>query len=104
MNSYLQYVYGTYWSIVYKQLQDAIFFTRAEVFPINFSTTTWLNLHISWNTCDGIHKTYETSLPFDENFPIGFTGLIQCINDILCQASYEDCNCMAAILGPLHYN
>ena len=87
--------------MVYKQLQDAIFFTRAEVFPIDFSTTTCLKLHVSWYAYDGVHKTYETSLPFDENFPNGFTGLIKCINDILCQASYGDCNCMAAILGSL---
>ena len=99
MNSYQRYLYRTYWSIVYRQLQDAIFFTRPEVFPINFSTPNCLKLHISWHTCDGVHKTYEASLPFDENFPSGFTGVIECINEILCQASYGDCNCMAATLG-----
>ena len=86
---------------MYKKLQDAIFFTRAEVFPTDFSTPSCLKLHISWYTCDNVHKAYEVTLPYDENFPESFSGLIQCINDILCEASYGDCNCMATVLGSL---
>ena len=101
MDKYRIYLYRISWSEVYKQLQDAIFFTRAEVYPVDFSTPTCLRLHVSWYTSDNMHKTYEGCLPFDVNFPINFPKLIQCINDILCQASYGDCNCMGAILGTL---
>ena len=101
MNKYRQYLYKTHWSIVYKQLQDAIFFTRAEVYPTDFSTPACLKLHISWYGFDSQHSAYECTLPYDESFPKSFTILIQCINDILCHASYGDCNCMAAVLGSL---
>ena len=68
---------------------------------MDFSTPNCLKLHISWYTCDSVHETYEICLPYDKNFPVGFPRLIQYINEILCQASYGDCNCMAAVLGSL---
>ena len=74
MNRYRQHLYKANWTLVYKQLQDAIFFTRAEVFPTDFSTPNCLKLHISWYTYDNVHETYEISLPYDKDFPEGFPG------------------------------
>ena len=48
MENYRKVLYHAYWIVLYRQLQDAIFFTRAEVYPVNMTNSSCLKLHLSW--------------------------------------------------------
>ena len=99
MDNYRENLYRATWSVVYRQLQDAIFFTRAEVYLIDFSTNNYLKLCITWCNHDELYHQCEFKFSFDLDFPKNISCLLQCINDILAQASYNDCNCMAPVIG-----
>ena len=84
---------------LYGQLQDAIFLTRVEIYPVNMTNSSSLKLHLSWK--DFNRKWFDTEfcIPFDEDFPEEFQRVTSRINGIIVQASYEDCTCLASIVN-----
>ena len=97
MENYRKILYRAAWIAMYRQLQDPIFFTRAEVYPVNFSNSFCLKLHLSWKNFDKEWYDMDFCAPFDEDFPRKLNRVLTCVNNILIQASYEDCACLASI-------
>ena len=102
MVNYRKVLYHASWIALYRQLQDAIFFTRAEVYPVNMTNSSCLKLHLSWKNLNREWFDMEFCVPFDEDFPEEFKKVFDCINNILIQASYEDCTCLASIVDMYH--
>ena len=84
---------------MYRQLQEVIFFTRAEVYPVDLTNSSNLKLYLSWKNYNKEWHNMDFCVPFDEDFPRKINFMLTCINNILTQASYEDCTCLASIIG-----
>ena len=102
MEKYKRILCQASWTAFYRQLQDAIFFTRAEVYPVDMTDSSYLKLHLSWKNFNREWFEMEFYVPFDEDFPEEFKKVTSCINSILVQASYEDCTCLASIVDMYH--
>ena len=61
-------LYSKTWHVIFNQLQDTIFFTRPEVFPMNLSTNSELKLFLSWKTCHNTWEQDEFHMKFDKQF------------------------------------
>ena len=103
MERYRKILYHAPCTAFYGQLQDAIFFTRAEVYPVNMTNSFSLKLHLSWKNFNREWFDTEFCVPFDEDFPKEFQRVTSCINSIIVQASYEDCTCLASIVDMYNY-
>ena len=52
LEEYMSHIYRNIWSDVYNHIQDVLFFTRAELYPIDLSTKDMLTLQLNWLTID----------------------------------------------------
>ena len=54
LEEYISLIYRNIWSDIYNHIQDVLFFTRAELYPVDLSTKDMLTLQLNWLTIDTV--------------------------------------------------
>ena len=104
LEEYISHVYRNIWNDIYNHIQDVLFFTRAEFYPVNLSTKDMLILQLNWFTNDKDWKHREFIIPFDFTFPSQMVRMISEINEIFAETAFLDFNCIGLSIGSFVYN
>ena len=104
LEEYMSHIYRNIWSDIYSHIQDVLFFTRAELYPVDLSTKDMLTLQLNWLTVDKEWCHREFIIPFDSTFPSQMAQIISKINEILAETAFLDFNCIGLCIGSFAYN
>ena len=104
LEEYMSCIYRDIWGDVYNHIQDVLFFTRAELYPVDLSTRDMLTLQLSWFTVNKEWRHREFITPFDSTFPSQMARIISKINKIFMETAFLDFNCIGLCIGNFAYN
>ena len=104
LEEYMSHIYRNIWDDVYNHIQDVLFFTRAELYPVDLSTKDTLKLQLNWITVnkEWCHREFIT--PFDSTFPSQMARIISRINEIFAETAFLDFECIGLCIGNFAYN
>ena len=100
----MSHIYRDIWSAVYNHIQDVLFFTRAELYPVDLSTRSMLMLQLSWFTVNKEWHHREFITPFDSTFPSQMARIISKLNEIFAKTAFLDFDCIGLCIGNFVYN
>ena len=100
----MSHIYRNIWSDIYNHIQDVLFFTRAELYPVDLSTRDMLTLQLNWLMVDKEWCHEEFIIPFDSTFPSQMARIISKINEIFVETAFLDFNCIGLCTGSFVYN
>ena len=104
LEEYMSRIYKDVWGDIYNHIQDVLFFTRAELYPVDLSTKDMLTLQLSWFTMNKEWHHREFINPFDSTFPSQMAQIISKINEIFTETAFLDFNCIGLYIGSFEYN
>ena len=104
LEEYISHIYRNMWNDIYNHIQDVLFFTRAELYPVDLSTRDMLILQLNWFSVDREWQHREFIIPFDFTFPSQMVQVILEINEIFMETAFLDFNCIGLYIGSFVYN
>ena len=104
LEEYISHVYKNIWDDIYSHIQDVLFFTRAEFYPVDLSTSDMLILQINWFMVDREWRHREFIIPLDFTLPSRMVQVISAINEIFTETAFLDFNGIGLCIGSFVYN
>ena len=90
LEEYISLIYRNIWRDIYNHMQDVLFFTRAELYPVDLSMRDMLTLQLNWFTVNNEWRHQKFIIPFDSTFPSQMAQVVLEINEIFAETAFLD--------------